>query len=908
MRRFERGPLVHAIAALAFAACAEVAFAQARVREHESAVTSLPWAKPLKSGPVRVAAVVPRDGAGDLVALEQDFDLRVETYVFDEADAESSDAALASALAAESDALIVSSLKLADLSTTSREALAARVRGGMGLFWVGFATSGEPELREFLAPLDLAPEENPPDFTARAGGAALADLRPGFDDATAYSGAQARAVEFRFWRQRPDGHAAIPLTPLDALDAPMSVENYRAIAGRALLWAARRDPEAALLRIEDRAPEGPDALSTPPQLPPQFVERVRQSAMAGVLRSYAVVLDRPAPRRYALRVRARYPDRSIEWAYTAEESIDKGATQALLSVPTGAGRCFLDVWLMDGPKVVDWLTQVLELPTLPSLGVVNFGRVVIEPNDHLRISAQVRGRLAPISDTSSSRARDVLFLRVTDSLGRIVAAHDAAAPADAAEMIHELALLDLLGPYARAEVFAATAGDSPLTPWIRERAAYRSANLVVRQPLPPGLALFVDEAGEGSFAGSARRRALAAQGVDFIFPGEEPDLGNIAADGLRAIGRLDNLATTASGSIDTGSRSGVAALRQAAARYASLRPGLYVVAGANSAASPADALEESRVSIEKIVRKADPRALVALLDGDFSAAGTGGFRVAPADPEALENYEAAHGDYLAVRTPLPEGDRAFERGRWLPWLCALHQVNALWISPRGIADDAALLDAILAEAGRVREGFDVLFARARLAPLPDDPRVDAPKKFTGLATRSEFGKATIYAYLADPEAAGKATLRISAGSGAQLYNPTAAEARALRTLQLKLRPGETGIACVLPYEVSRIALEFPRSIAQGRRLTIRATVKTKGALPGDHVLRMNCFDLAGRPLKHYSRTMIAREGAGMTWLPLAFNDAPGTYRIVVRDLLSGTEAEEWFTIQAPAENAAGAVR
>lgn len=881
--------------------------AQAPPAPAESAASPIQWAKPLKGGPVRAAAVVPIDGVADLSALERGFDVRLETRTFGEAGAESPDQAVAAALAAQNDALIASSVTLADLSPATREALAARVQSGMGLLWVSFATNGLPELREFLAPLGLVAVENPPDFAARAGGAALADLRPGFDEAAAYTGPQGRAVELRFWRQRPVGHALLPLTPSDALDAPMNVENYRALAGRALLWSARRDPEAVLLRIDDRASEGPSAVSTPPQLPQQFIERMKQAALPGVLRPYAVVLDRPAPRKYALRVQARYPDRGIQWSYAAEEMLGKGMSEVLLAVPTGAGRCFLDVWLMDGPKVVDWLTQALDLPNLPGLGNVTFSRAAIEPNDRLRISAEVQGRLAPLSDSASARAQDVLFLRVTDVLGRVVAKQNLVVPPQGAEMIEEFALADVLGPYLRAEVLAATAGDSPLTPWLRERAAYRSANLLVRQPLPPGLAIIVDEAGEGSFAGSARRRALAARGVDFIFPGAEPDFGNVAADGMRAIGRLGDLTSAPGDVLDARSRPGVA-LRQAAARYAPVRPGLYVVTLANVEAAPAEALEKKRLSIERVVRQIDPRAHVALLDGDLSAAGTGGFRILPADPAAPEGRASAPGEYVAIRAPLPEGDRALERCRWLPWFAALRQANALWISPQGTEDEAGRLYAVLAEAGRVREGFDVLFARAKPAPFADDPRVQAPKNFSSLAARFEFGKATIYAYLADPAAGQKATFRFTAETGSQVYNPMAIEARGSRGLQLKLGPGEAAVACVLPYQVSRIALELPRTIAAGRRLTVHATVKTHGALPGDHILRMNCFDLGGRPLNHYSRTMIARDGAGATWLPLAFNETPGSYRIVVRDLFSGIEVEEWFMIEANPENAPASLR
>jgi hypothetical protein len=536
----------------------------------------------------------------------------------------------------------------------------------------------------------------------------------------------------------------------------------------------------------------------------------------------------------------------------------------------------------------------MDIPALPGLDEVTFSRTALERNDRLRIEADVRVRFTPVTELTSIRVKDVLFLRVVDAFGRVVAAQDIAVPAEGGKLSQDLDLTDLLGPYARAEVFVATADQSPLAPWIEERAAYRSADLIVRQPMPAGLAVIVDEPGEGSFAGSLRRRALAAQGVDFIRPGPEPDLGNIAADGLRAIAALQGL-DFAGGPLDARSRFG-GALRQSAARYAATRPGLYVIDGPDSLGANAEALEQWRSDVEKVVRRTDPRARVALLnDAGLSLPGAGGFRVISAEAAASGERAASTADqFTAIRAPSPVGERALERSRWLPWLCALRGVDALWISP---LDDAP--GAVLAETGRVREGYDVLFRHASAAPLSDDPAVKVAGNFNGLAQRYTLGKATIYAYLADPAAQEKTTVRINAAEGAQVYEPKNERPHPARKVLLKLQPGDAAIACSLPYEVTRIALEFPRVIAAGRRLTVNATVKTRGGLPGDHILRMNFFDPSGRALKHYSRTMTARDGAGMSWLPLAFNEVPGEYRIVVRDLLSGVASEAPVMIDPP---------
>jgi len=98
------------------------------------------------------------------------------------------------------------------------------------------------------------------------------------------------------------------------------------------------------------------------------------------------------------------------------------------------------------------------------------------------------------------------------------------------------------------------------------------------------------------------------------------------------------------------------------------------------------------------------------------------------------------------------------------------------------------------------------------------------------------------------------------------------------------------MAVTLPYEMSRIVLDVPARGQPGQRLEILATVKTKGALPGTHLLHVRVLDPSGRELMLYGRTIIARDGLGATYIPLAYNDLPGDYTVIVRDVLSGVEA------------------
>ncbi len=898
MRRQGHWIFACAVAAQLLGLAAGSAHAQFEGSQPEAAAP-LPWAKPLKGGSLRVAAVFPLDGAADLAGLDTHFDLRASLFPFSPYTTVA-DEAVAAALKTKFDVLLVAGTPLAHLSETTRASLAARVRDGAGLLWMAYSTGGEPELQELMAEAKLSPLEPAPDFATRAGSAALSGLQAGLDQVFAYSGEKSRAVEVRFWKPRPHGHALVPLAPKDSLEAPTAYENYLAIAGGALHWAAGREPEAVIAAVEDKASAaGPREEDTPPQLPAAFVKRMKQAALPGVLRPLVVTLDRPAPRAYALRVQARYAHQPIRWSYDAEEVIRKGEQEVRINVPIGAGLCFLDVWLMDRLQVVDWFTQPLDLSTTPELGEVNFGATVIDANDRLRVSAEVKKDLLR-GDLQRPQPTTV-YLRVTDAFGRVVALKDVPISNAGAEITEELVLVDLLGPYVHAELFAAPVLDTPLSWWIRERAAYRATHIAVRQPLPDGLALIVDEPGEGSFEASALRREWAAVGVDFIFPGEEPDLGNIAADGMRVVARLGDQADFPGDQFDARSRPGIA-LRQAAARYAAARPGLYVVMRAANSGATVDA-EKNRAAIERVVRETDPRASVALLEKGMSVAGTRGFYVPGAERETLTASDRTSAEYLTVHGSLGQGETAIQQARWLPWFAAAHQADALWVSPYEQDLSAEVFAALVDEVNRVREGYDVLIYQAKPAALPDDAALTLPESFSGVANRFEFGDAIVYAFLVGPSNA-KAAIKLKAPEdGTRIYMPMAEEPGPARNATIRLQPGEAAVAVLLPYEVSRIAIDASASVPVGRRLTIRATVKTKGALPGDHVLHVTCFGARGEPLRHYSRTVFAPAGSGVTWLPLAFNDTPGNYRIVVRDVLSGVSGEVGVTVVAPLEAA-----
>lgn len=115
-------------------------------------------------------------------------------------------------------------------------------------------------------------------------------------------------------------------------------------------------------------------------------------------------------------------------------------------------------------------------------------------------------------------------------------------------------------------------------------------------------------------------------------------------------------------------------------------------------------------------------------------------------------------------------------------------------------------------------------------------------------------------------------------------------------VRVTLEHSRAALIGVLPYRVDGIEAMVPPEVMAGRRLEIAARVLARDRLPGRHLLRLEVHTLEGRALHHYTRHLEASSGQLRTYLPLARNEAPGWYRLVVRDLLSGQSTEARFQV------------
>jgi hypothetical protein len=100
---------------------------------------------------------------------------------------------------------------------------------------------------------------------------------------------------------------------------------------------------------------------------------------------------------------------------------------------------------------------------------------------------------------------------------------------------------------------------------------------------------------------------------------------------------------------------------------------------------------------------------------------------------------------------------------------------------------------------------------------------------------------------------------------------------------------EAKVFALLPYQVEPITLPAPRVARRGETVEIRVTLTTPTGEPvPHHVIHLEVTAPNGQRHPLYSQNALTGEdGLARFTLPFAFNDAPGAWRLVARDVVSG---------------------
>jgi hypothetical protein len=119
------------------------------------------------------------------------------------------------------------------------------------------------------------------------------------------------------------------------------------------------------------------------------------------------------------------------------------------------------------------------------------------------------------------------------------------------------------------------------------------------------------------------------------------------------------------------------------------------------------------------------------------------------------------------------------------------------------------------------------------------------------------------------------------------------------SLPLRLEPGGVYLFALLPYQVDQVDLEAPAEVGPGAGIPLTVRVSTTaGAQPG-HVLWLRVTGPDGRERAFYERLLTMDQPEVHLTVPLAENDAPGDWRLTVRDASTGRGASRVVRVHPP---------
>lgn len=112
-----------------------------------------------------------------------------------------------------------------------------------------------------------------------------------------------------------------------------------------------------------------------------------------------------------------------------------------------------------------------------------------------------------------------------------------------------------------------------------------------------------------------------------------------------------------------------------------------------------------------------------------------------------------------------------------------------------------------------------------------------------------------------------------------------------QSLTTTLREADPKIYALLPYQVKGIKLAVTGGKRPGELVKYEVKLNVGAARPARHVVKVEVFSPDGKKQALYRANLDTRAGAGSGQFRLALNDAPGTWRLVATDVISGEKAE-----------------
>lgn len=508
------------------------------------AVARTVWAVPAVDGPIKALFIAPRFTGRDIFELAARIQIKYEFVgvwgadrlgdarsTLPDASEEAVVARLSEGMEGDFDVFVLANVDPAILPAGVLDGLARRVREGKGLLLVN--PIALPPALETLA-AEAGSAEGAEDITRGVGESMTPEWPNSLSFVHASGAGSGRLVRLDYVGGRPITHCLLPVLsdPVHARQA--HYDTYLSLVARAVRWAAGRRPALWIKDMARAEQKGPSEEEIPPELPEEFVKDMRDGAPISSYDSFQIEFNAPAARSYDVRAALRNPRIEERAEFVELPQIPKGAARYLLELPVGPGDHYLDLWILDRERVVEWHTLAVRREGWPEVSRIAYSKAFLVRNDALTISLDVVPSLV--------RPRPcTVYARAIDSLGRLVAEAAIGVAAEGGPADVTLSFADLIANMVRVEVYVTDRPDPNVTRWDRQQAGY--SHVFYMPVLAPQtadsftLAAAVPDVSE--YNARAFLNVLAREGVSAVgAPPTDDGRFHLASLGLRPIPEL----------------------------------------------------------------------------------------------------------------------------------------------------------------------------------------------------------------------------------------------------------------------------------------------------------------------------------------------------------------------------------
>jgi hypothetical protein len=112
----------------------------------------------------------------------------------------------------------------------------------------------------------------------------------------------------------------------------------------------------------------------------------------------------------------------------------------------------------------------------------------------------------------------------------------------------------------------------------------------------------------------------------------------------------------------------------------------------------------------------------------------------------------------------------------------------------------------------------------------------------------------------------------------------------VREFGARFDPADALLCAALPYRVMGLVCRPAGKLRAGADARLAVELRVRGGPAGRHVVRCDVYDPRGEWCSPYSKNVVAERGRGELVVPFAESDPPGSWRVELRDAVSGQKA------------------